>query len=128
MPKSDPDKRKPTSQWACQHADTGDNTMNTCIKLALALLIANPVSLAGIGHAGEENLTDLQNAKVAHQIAKQRMLESRKTKEEREQSDSEDQSCGSIDIGNVRTERGAGAPREIITVVKGDVINTGRCR
>ena len=40
------------------------------------------VSLCSLGvpvSAGEENLTDLQNAKVAYEIAKQRMLTSQKT-------------------------------------------------
>lgn len=97
--------------------------------LAFNVITISLCTFSSAGFAGEEGLSDLQNAKVAHQLAKQRMLESRKTKEEREQDAArEDQSCGSIDIGNVRNERGARAPREIITVVKGDVINTGRCR
>lgn len=103
--------------------------MNTLGRISMGILLLNVISLSPMSIAGEDGLTDLQNAKVAHQLAKQRMLDARKTKEEREDDrDSEDKSCGSIDIGNVRNERGAGAPREIITVVRGDVINTGRCR
>ncbi len=94
-----------------------------------AVLVSGVLALGAPASAGEEGLTNLQNAKVAYQIAKQRMLETHKTREEREEDAArEDQSCGAIDIGNVRNERGARAPREVITVVKGDVINTGRCR
>jgi hypothetical protein len=102
--------------------------MNKSGRLLIALLLVNLGSLSNDSFAGEEHLGDLQNAKVAHAIAKQRMMSSQKTKEEREADSDEEQTCGSVDIGNVRNERGAMAPREIITVVKGDVINTGTCR
>ncbi|CAK0767777.1 conserved exported hypothetical protein [Gammaproteobacteria bacterium] len=38
--------------------------------------------------------------------------------------------CGSVSIGNVRTTRGGPAPREVTTIVTGDVINVnnGNCR
>ena len=102
--------------------------MKIAAKVTTTLILASLCSPSVPVTAGEENLTDLQNAKVAYEIAKQRMLSSQKTKEEREADRENDQSCGSIDIGNVRNQRGARAPREIVTVVRGDVINTGRCR
>ncbi|CAK0782005.1 hypothetical protein CCP3SC15_90034 [Gammaproteobacteria bacterium] len=38
--------------------------------------------------------------------------------------------CGSVSIGNVRTGPGGAAPREVTTIVTGDVINVsnGNCR
>lgn len=44
--------------------------------------------------------------------------------------DDEDGRCGSVDIGNVSTGGSRrGAPREVVTVVTGDVINApGRCK
>ena len=87
------------------------------------------LSAATQSHAGEVGLNDLQNAKVAYTVAKQRMMTSRMTKDEREQAEKDrHQNCGAVNIGSVDNQRGARAPREVITVVRGDVINTGRCR
>ncbi|MDX1733529.1 MAG: hypothetical protein R3228_04150 [Halioglobus sp.] len=103
--------------------------MKSLTRIVLVIAAVSLASFSSWALAGDEGLTDLQNAKVAYQIAKQRQLETLKSKEEREQDASrQDPSCGSIDIGNVQNERGARAPREVITVVRGDVINTGRCR
>ena len=105
--------------------------MNTLRKITVAMLAIGMCSLSTLSSAGEEGLTDLQNAKVAYQLAKQRQLEAQKTKEEREDDSGQEQKCGAVDIGNVSNQRGARGPREVITVVKGDVINVtgpGGCR
>jgi hypothetical protein len=82
-----------------------------------------------ISYAGEEDLNDLQNAKVAHMMAKQRMLEAQMSDEDREKASSNKGSCGSVNVGNVSNQRGARGPKEVIVVVKGDVINANnKCR
>ena len=49
-----------------------------------SLLLAGSCLLTTPSLAGEFGLSDLQNAKVAHHLAKQRMLEAQKSPEERE--------------------------------------------
>lgn len=79
--------------------------------------------------AGEEELNDLSNAKLAHHRAKQRMLDGRKSSEERERDGSQGGSCGSLNVGNVSNQRGAKGPREVTVIVTGDIINANNnCR
>lgn len=63
-------------------------------------------------------------AKVASQRAKANAAKSRGA------FDDEDSRCGNLEIGNVDTGGSRrGAPREVITVVTGDVINApARCK
>ena len=55
--------------------------------VAGSLLVAGSCLLTTPSLAGEFGLSDLQNVKVAHHLAKQRMLEAQKSREEREQDD-----------------------------------------
>lgn len=36
--------------------------------------------------------------------------------------------CGGVNVGNVYTDKKGSNPKEVITVIKGDVINTGKCK
>lgn len=85
---------------------------------------------AEVGIAGEEELDDMDNAKLAHHRAKQRMLDSRKSSEERDRDSRQNSgSCGSLNIGNVSNQRGARGPKEVTVIVTGDVINANNnCR
>ncbi len=79
--------------------------------------------------AGELELTDAQNAKLARHRAKERVLKNEKQENYLPEgtpdnnSDDGDDDCGSVDIGNVVNNAGFGGPREIDVIITGDIIN-----
>ncbi len=36
--------------------------------------------------------------------------------------------CNGVNVGNVYTDKKGNNPKEVITVIKGDIINTGKCK
>ncbi len=92
-------------------------------RLLLAALLAAAL-LAPSARAGEVDLPNDANAKLARIKAKMRMAESDKKGEKAAASRTAGAgaSCGAIEIGNTATGGGR-APREITVVVTGDVIN-----
>lgn len=83
-----------------------------------------------VPHAGavetDVDMEDLTRAKVAKSRAKQSVFSAGN-------SDANDANgsdgCGNVDIGNFTNTRPGRAPKEIIVVVEGDVINSGnRCK
>lgn len=79
--------------------------------------------------AGELELTDAQNAKLARHRAKERVLKNEKQESylpegtPSNNNDDGDDDCGSVDIGNVVNNAGFGGPREIDVIITGDIIN-----
>ena len=97
-----------------------------------------PVFLATLAmpdsEAGELDLPDQQNAKMARLKAEGRVL---KNKDQKDYIDTDDTGnpgqleaeCGAVNIGNVVSKRGFGVPREINVIIDGDVINSNNnCR
>ena len=90
-----------------------------------ACLISLHAPLAGAVET-DVDMEDLTRAKVAKARAKQSVFGS-------SQGNANDaggsNGCGNVDIGNVTNTRPGKAPKEIIVVVEGDVINSGnRCK
>lgn len=75
----------------------------------------------------DEGLEDLTRAKVAKQRAKQNTQRRDVTTGDSNEAGS---GCGNVDIGNAQGGRpGFSGPKEIIVVVKGDIINTNnKCK
>jgi hypothetical protein len=93
--------------------------------LVCACLISFHVPLAGAVET-DVDMEDLTRAKVAKARAKQSAFDSSKGNA----SDAGGSNgCGNVDIGNFTNTRPGKAPKEIIVVVQGDVINSGnRCK
>ena len=74
----------------------------------------------------DEGLEDLTRAKVAKQRAKQNTQK----RDVANDSNEAGSGCGNVDIGNAQKGRpGFPGPKEIIVVVKGDIINTNnKCK
>lgn len=88
----------------------------------LAVAIATAVAAAPRTQTLDDDKSRLF-AKVANERAKANALRSRGA------TDDDDRRCGSVDIGNVDTGGARRTPREVTTVVLGDVVNApGRCR
>ncbi len=84
--------------------------------------------LVAPAHAGEIELTDIQNAKLARHRARERVMKNEKQEDYIEDdtpgpSDLNDGDCGTVDIGNVVNNKGFGGPKEIDVIITGDIIN-----
>jgi len=96
--------------------------------LALSVLMITPeVSLVSTANAGELDLSDAQSAKLARHKAKQR-VEKNETQEDyspgrKDLSEAQEADCGTVDIGNVFSDKGFGGPKKIDVIITGDVIN-----
>lgn len=97
-----------------------------------AVLVALAFGLnLGSGHAVDlevdDSLEDLTRAKVAKQRAKQNTQRRSLTEDSAGDGGG---GCGNIDIGNSQGSRpGFSGPKEIIVVVKGDIINSNnKCK
>lgn len=100
------------------------NTLFTAMLLCTCL-IGLQVSPAGAVET-DVDMEDLTRAKVAKARAKQSLRQSNKADAS---EDSNSEGCGNVDIGNFSNARAGQAPKEIIVVVEGDVINSGnRCK
>lgn len=95
--------------------------------LFAALVLVSPEAVTTTAHAGELDLSDAQNAKLARHKVRQRVDKNKAQKDysvggdDEEQSDSED--CGTVDIGNVVNQGGFGGPKKIDVIITGDIIN-----
>lgn len=106
---------------------------NNIISVVLSLLISSLIGITPVAQAGELDFNDEQNAKVSRFKAKGRVVKNRSDgdlfPEEVEGDDlpglSEDDKCGTVDIGNVTEDRSFGAPRQVDIIITGDVINAG---
>jgi hypothetical protein len=103
----------------------------TTARIRVAFLVAACSTAVGAGTSAfavprTQTLEDDKTrifAKVANERAKANTTRSRGMSEEDERR------CGSVDIGNVDTGGSRRTPREVTTVVLGDVINApGRCK
>ena len=101
------------------------------LTFASAFMLVATMVIPGDGNvamAGEIELTDLQNAKLARHRAKERVMKNEKQEDylpegtPNNQQD-EDGDCGTVDIGNVVNNAGFGGPREIDVIITGDIIN-----
>lgn len=100
------------------------NTVFTAM-LVSACVIGLQVSPVGAVET-DVDMEDLTRAKVAKARAKQSLRQSNKGDAS---EDANSEGCGNVDIGNFSNVRPGQAPKEIIVVVEGDVINSGnRCK
>lgn len=102
------------------------NTRRSAVLLALAVgLHLGPARAVDLEM--DDSLEDLTRAKVAKQRAKQN-TQRRSVNEDAAGEGSS--GCGNIDIGNSQGGRpGFSGPKEIIVVVKGDIINSNnKCK
>jgi len=109
-------------------------TMKTPVKLlilAFAMIAAAPdVSLVSQALAGEIELNDIQNAKLARHKARERVMRNEKQEDYLDDSSgpgpssADDGDCGTVDIGNVVNNKGSfGGPKAIDVIITGDIIN-----
>ena len=95
--------------------------------LVAALFLVSPGTVTNIAHAGELDLSNAQNAKLARHKVRQRVDKNKAQKDysidqaEDEVADAED--CGTVDIGNVVNNKGFGGPKKIDVIITGDIIN-----
>ena len=103
-------------------------TLTLATGLAAFTFVGGPVVVSQ-AVAGELELTDAQNAKLARHRAKERVLKNEKQENylpegtPSNSSDDGNDDCGSVDIGNVVNNAGFGGPREIDVIITGDIIN-----
>ena len=102
-------------------------TLALATALALVAAMAAPET-GSVAMAGELELTDLQNAKLARHRAKERVMKNEKQEDYLPEGtpsnqQEEDGDCGTVDIGNVVNNAGFGGPREIDVIITGDIIN-----
>lgn len=102
------------------------NLITLCSLLVLALGVSAP----GFSVAGEIELDDDMNAKLARHKSKQRVLQNRNDDEDnKDGKQSSNQECGSLGIGNVVQNSRVGGVREVNVIVTGDVINAfNKCK
>ncbi|MGI9316107.1 MAG: hypothetical protein ACR2QW_02145 [bacterium] len=97
--------------------------------VAVALIVtAGEIQMIAPAEAGELELTDIQNAKLARHRARERVMKNEKQEDYLEDdtpgpSDLDNGDCGTIDIGNVVNNKGFGGPKEIDVIITGDIIN-----
>jgi hypothetical protein len=99
--------------------------LGTLYGLAIAVVaIFLAASVQAVELEMDENLEDLTRAKVAKQRAKMN------TQRQDEDGEGDGAKCGNVDIGNVKAGKpGAPGPKEVIVVVKGDIINANnKCK
>ena len=95
-------------------------------------LLSSSINLSS---AGNLDMTDEQNVKLARNKAMLRSLKHKDSSdyigasiEERIRRGFDKMGCGSVDIGNV-LDHGIGGPREIDIIITGDIINANnRCK
>lgn len=102
------------------------------LAITLAISPAGKVVTSAIvnqAHAGELDLSDAQNAKLARHKAKERVSKNEAQKdysvgaEDTGSGELNEEECGTVDIGNVVNEKGFGGPKQIDVIVTGDIIN-----
>lgn len=104
-------------------------TLAMAVLLAAALVTGIPVeSIVSNARAGELELSDAQNAKLARHKAKERVSKNEAQKDysigsEDDNETSDDEECGTVDIGNVVNNKGFGGPKQIDVIITGDIIN-----
>ena len=97
--------------------------------LAAALVIGLPTGgVISAALAGELDLSDAQNAKLAKHKARERVSKNEAQKDysigtEDDNETSDDDECGTVDIGNVVNNKGFGGPKQIDVIITGDIIN-----
>ncbi len=103
-------------------------TAKTIFLAAGLALVTMAPPVTPVALAGEIELTDIQNAKLARHKARERVMKNEKQEDylpegtpRNEQEDDAD--CGTVDIGNVVNNAGFGGPREIDVIITGDIIN-----
>ena len=105
----------------------------TLLTIAL-MLTASVVTLAPTTHlvspvfAGELDLSDAQNAKLARHKVRERVDKNAKGDDYADDlggnnETSDDEECGTVDIGNVVNKKGFGGPKKIDVIITGDIIN-----
>jgi len=104
-------------------------SFNTTLAIAAALiLVTSPALVVESVHAGEIELTDMQNAKLSRHKAKERVSRNEANKgyeigDNDDSSSAEEEDCGTVDIGNVVNNKGFGGPKQIDVIITGDIIN-----
>lgn len=110
---------------------------HTLMALALTVALASISGdwlLIAPASAGEIELTDIQNAKLARHRARERVMKNEKQEDYIDDgtpgpSELNDGDCGTVDIGNVINDKGFGGPKEIDVIITGDIINANNdCR
>lgn len=100
--------------------------MNTKRLFIILPLVASV--LATFAHAGDIDMDDETNAKLARLKARERAM-AQASGQAGAQGQNGIGECGSLNVGNVINEKGVKAPREVTVVISGDVINMGnKCR
>ncbi|MBX2868103.1 MAG: hypothetical protein KTR18_05485 [Acidiferrobacterales bacterium] len=91
------------------------------------LMVAPEGSVITNSYAGDLNLTDAQNAKLARHKVKQRVEKNDRQEDyspgDKELNNAENEDCGTVDIGNVFNDKGFGGPKKIDVIITGDIIN-----
>ncbi len=103
-------------------------SLKTLAIAAMATVAAGGWFSVTPAHAGEIELTDIQNAKLARHRARERVMKNEKQEDYIDDdtpgpSDLNDGDCGTVDIGNVVNNKGFGGPKEIDVIITGDIIN-----
>lgn len=90
--------------------------------------LAVMVITSGFATAAEYNRSQHMDAGGNSKINKHIASSYRNTKNKKTGYRSGSGNCGNQAVGNVVVEKGAKAPREVITVVRGDVVNVNNGR
>ncbi len=104
-------------------------SLNTTLAIAAALIMATSQQLVvETAQAGEIELSDAQNAKLARHKARERVSKNEANKgyeigDNEDSSSAEEEDCGTVDIGNVINNKGFGGPKKIDVIITGDIIN-----
>jgi predicted nicotinamide N-methyase len=107
-------------------------TMQVQTKLLAAVIVLLIAGVEGSlvlpAKAGEIELNDIQNAKLARHKARERVMKNEKQEDYLDDSTpgpsaQDDEDCGTVDIGNVINNKGFGGPKAIDVIITGDIIN-----